>query len=413
MPEYLAPGVYVEEVGFRSKSIEGVGTSTAAFVGPAHQGPLGATPVQVTSFTEFERIFGGRENLNFAGGGESVNHLAHATAAFFANGGQQLFVVRTFMPPAGAGAVTADDGSEPPAARLDPQVPGTVSCEEALAALESVDEVAIVAAPGHAGFSRAHVDAVRHLLIAHCERMRYRFAILDTPAGLTPGEVGAVRSGIDTSRAAFYYPWVVVANPAAGAGNKGIPGKIALPPSGFVAGIYARNDIERGVWKAPANEVVHGAIGFERMLNKSQQEILNPLGINCLRFFEGRGYRLWGARTASSDAEWKYVNVRRYFCYLERSIDKGTQWAVFEPNGEALWANIRQTIEDFLRNEWQNGALLGDKPEKAYFVRCDRSTMSQNDLDNERLVCLVGVAPLKPTEFVIFRIGQWTADRKD
>jgi hypothetical protein len=188
--------------------------------------------------------------------------------------------------------------------------------------------------------------------------------------------------------------------------------EINVPPSGFVAGIYCRNDINRAVYKAPANEVVNLALGFETFLNKSQQDVLNPEGINCFRFFEGRGMRLWGARTISSDPEWKYVNLRRYFAYLERSIDRGTQWAVFEPNGELLWANVRRTIEDFLLNEWQNGALLGDKPEKAYFVKCDRSTMSQNDLDNGRLICLVGVAPLRPAEFVIFRIGQWTADRK-
>lgn len=410
MPEYLAPGVFVEEVSFRARSIAGVGTSTAAFVGPARQGPLGATPVLVTSFCEFERIFGGRENLAFAGHGESLNHLAHAAAAFFANGGQRLFVVRTFLPSAGADAVAVNDGQEPPAARLVPPVPGAVSCEEALVALESVDEVATVAAPGHAGFSRAHSDTVRQLLIAHCEQMRYRVAVLDTPAGLAPGEVPELRSGIDTSRAALYYPWVVVANPAAGAGNNGIPGEIVLPPSGFVVGIYARTDIQRGVWKAPANEVVAGALRFERSISSGEQEVLNPLGINCLRAFAGRGMRVWGARTASSDPEWKYISVRRYFNYLEHSIDRGTHWAAFEPNGEVLWANVRRTIEDFLLNEWQNGALLGDRPEKAYFVRCDRSTMTQNDLDNGRLVCLIGVAPLKPAEFVIFRIGQKTAD---
>ena len=185
-----------------------------------------------------------------------------------------------------------------------------------------------------------------------------------------------------------------------------------MPPSGFVTGIYARNDINRAVYKAPANEVVNLALGFEMLLSKAQQEVLNPEGINCFRFFEGRGMLLWGARTKSSDPEWKYVNIRRYFAYLEHSIDRGTQWAVFEPNGERLWANVRRTVEDFLLNEWQMGALLGDKPEKAYFVRCDRTTMTQNDLDNGRLVCLVGVAAIKPAEFVIFRIGQWTSDHK-
>ena len=148
-------------------------------------------------------------------------------------------------------------------------------------------------------------------------------------------------------------------------------------------------------------------------INFDEQGVLNPIGVNCLRFFPGRGYRVWGARTASSDPEWKYVNIRRYFNYLERSIDVGTQWAVFEPNGEALWANVRQTISSFLYNEWRNGALLGTDPKEAYFVRCDRSTMTQNDLDNGRMICLVGVAPSRPAEFVIFRIGQKTADARD
>jgi phage tail sheath protein FI len=153
-----------------------------------------------------------------------------------------------------------------------------------------------------------------------------------------------------------------------------------------------------------------GALGFTQNINKFQQELLNPRGINCLRSFSGRGHQVWGARTLSSDPEWKYVNVRRYFLYLERSIEKGTQWAVFEPNGERLWANVVTTVESFLFNEWKNGRLLGAKPSDAYFVRCDRSTMSQNDLDNGRLVCEIGVAPLTPAEFVVFRIGQKTVD---
>ena len=235
--------------------------------------------------------------------------------------------------------------------------------------------------------------------------MRYRIAVLDSGEGLSVSEVRDQRAKMDSSYAALYYPWIRVIDPVTST-------EINLPPSGFVAGIYARNDINRAVYKAPANEVVNGAIGFEKLLNKGQQEVLNPEGINCFRYFVGRGFRLWGARTVSSDPEWKYVNLRRYFAYLEHSIDKGTQWAVFEPNGELLWGNVRRTIEDFLLNEWQMGALLGDKPEKSYFVKCDRSTMTQNDLDNGRLVCLIGVAPLKPAEFVIFRIGQWTADRK-
>jgi phage tail sheath protein FI len=281
-----------------------------------------------------------------------------------------------------------------------------------LKAFEDIDDISIVAAPGatfryeyggpqHQGDIAATVQA----LIGHAEKMRYRIAVLDSGDQQDVTSVSAMRGTIDSAHAAFYYPWVTVFDAITRA-------EISLPPSGFVCGIYARNDIERAVYKAPANEVVTGAIGFEKVLNKAQQEVLNPLGVNCFRFFEGRGFRLWGARTASSDPEWKYVNVRRYFAYLEHSIDKGTQWAVFEPNGEALWANVRRTVSDFLFNEFQSGALLGDKPEVAYFVKCDRSTMTQNDLDNGRLVCEVGVAVLRPAEFVIFRIGQWTADRK-
>jgi phage tail sheath protein FI len=185
-----------------------------------------------------------------------------------------------------------------------------------------------------------------------------------------------------------------------------------MPPSGFICGIYARNDIQRGVFKAPANEVVRSAIRFEREINFAEQEVLNPLGVNCLRFFVGRGYRVWGARTVSSDSEFRYVSDRRYFNYLEASVFRGSQWAVFEPNGPRLWANVREMISNFLYAEWRAGALLGATPEEAYFVRCDRSTMTQQDLDSGRLVCEIGVALVKPAEFVIFRIGQKTADAR-
>jgi uncharacterized protein len=273
-----------------------------------------------------------------------------------------------------------------------------------LVAFEDIEDISIVAAPGSSA-RESEAQGVALGLIAHARKMKYRIAVIDSIPKKSIADVRAYRAKFDSTHAAFYYPWIRIIDPVTSQENH-------YPPSGFVAGIYARNDIERAVYKAPANEVVNLAIGFERLINKAQQEVLNPEGINCFRFFEGRGMRLWGARTMTSDPEWKYVNLRRYFAYLERSIDKGTQWAVFEPNGEKLWANVRRTIEDFLLNEWQNGALLGEKPEKAYFVKCDRSTMTQNDLDNGRLICQVGVAALRPAEFVIFRIGQWTADRK-
>jgi uncharacterized protein len=228
--------------------------------------------------------------------------------------------------------------------------------------------------------------------------------VLDSGDDQSVAAVRALRGRLDSTYAALYYPWVRILDPVTRQ-------EVNMPPSGFVAGIYARNDTQRAVHKAPANEVVNLALGFEQFINKGQQEVLNPEGINCFRFFEDRGYRLWGARLISSDPEWKHVNLRRYFAYLEHSIDKGTQWAVFEPNGDALWANVRRAISDFLLNEWHSGALAGDKPERAYFVKCDRTTMTQNDIDNGRMVCLIGIAPLYPAEFVIFRIGQWTADR--
>jgi phage tail sheath protein FI len=296
--------------------------------------------------------------------------------------------------------LTEYDGAANPASRY----------KTGLKQLEDIEDISIVAAPGATyGYAetsyQSQAKAINGVLIAHVERMRYRIAVLDSGDKQAISDVRAMRGQIDSKHAALYYPWVTVFDPVTRR-------ELNLPPSGFVAGIYARNDITRAVYKAPANEVVNLAIGFELLLNKAQQDVLNPEGINCFRFFEGRGFRLWGARTISSDPEWKYVNLRRYFNYLERSIDKGTQWAVFEPNGEILWANVRRTIEDFLLNEWQSGALLGDKPEKAFFVRCDRSTMTQNNLDNGQLVCLIGVAALRPAEYVIFRIGQWTGDRR-
>lgn len=271
------------------------------------------------------------------------------------------------------------------------------------AALENVEDISIVATPS------AVIDPSQHQAIAvemekHCVKMRYRFGLIDSPQDASLGEIQAFRDNFDNSRLALYAPWVIVSDPT------GAQDSIAVPPSGFIAGIYARTDVDRGVHKAPANTPVLGALRFSQDINKFQQELLNPKGINALRSFSGRGHQVWGGRTLSSDPEWKYVNVRRYFLYLERSIEKSTQWAVFEPNGERLWANLVTTVESFLFNEWKNGRLLGAQPAAAYFVRCDRSTMSQNDLDNGRLVCEVGVAALTPAEFVVFRIGQKTAD---
>lgn len=280
-----------------------------------------------------------------------------------------------------------------------------------LAALGEIDDIAIVALPDGGAYD--DVDscaAAGDALIAHAEALRYRFAVIDPPFNSSMTQVRNFRGRFDSTYAAVYHPWLEILDPSQRSAQGAPPARLQLPPSGFMTGIYARTDIARGVFKAPANEPIFGLVKFENNINKARQDVLNPEGINALRYFEGRGNRVWGARTVSSDPEWMYINVRRLFIYLEHSIDKGTQWAVFEPNNERLWANVRNTIEDFLLVTWKTGALMGSKPEEAYFVRCDRTTMTQNDLDNGRLICLIGVAPTKPAEFVIFRIGQWTAD---
>jgi hypothetical protein len=307
------------------------------------------------------------------------------------------------------------DGAGAPASGGNPATagwPSTATYQEALDSLLALEDVSIVAAPGASSFDAVTAAAVNQSLIGHAEARRaYRIAVLDPPPALEIAEVRALKSKIDSKYAALYYPWIRIANPLAGP-DPNQPSTIDVPPSGAVCGIYARSDVQRGVWKAPANETVTGALGLQRDVRFGEQEVLNPLGINCIRTFPNRGIRVWGARTLSSDPEWKYVNIRRYFLYLEASIDRGTQWAVFEPNGEALWANVRTTVSDFLYNEWVSGALLGSTDKEAFFVHCDRSTITQNDLDNGRLVCLVGVAAIKPAEFVIFRIGQKTADAR-
>jgi phage tail sheath protein FI len=272
-------------------------------------------------------------------------------------------------------------------------------------ALLDIDPVSIVAVPGITS------QGVQSALIAHCENMRYRFAILDpAPKTISPPTSGDLndiqnqRDQYDTKYAALYYPRIVIENLLT---KTNIP----LAPSGHIAGIYARVDDQRGVFKAPANEVIGGAVDLEIIVNKAEQEILNPEpnNINVNRDFRhaGRGLRVWGARCITSDPDWKYINVRRLFIFIEKSIEQGTQWAVFEPNDYKLWARITQSVTAFLTRVWRDGGLMGQKPEQAFFVKCDQTTMTQDDIDNGRLIMLVGIAPVKPAEFVIIRIGQW------
>jgi phage tail sheath protein FI len=404
--EHLSPGASVEESGNNPKFIEKVSTGVAGFVGLTHSKPGGDARIPLASFADFERAYGGLEPVTFAGGAARTqpNFIAHAARDFFSNGGQKLYISRVSRP----------DGKLPTA---DDYAGGSAHGRKTgLAAFEDVEEISIVAAPGSS--YRAAVGAadkgqrateIARRLIAHAEKMRHRFAILDAPSGCSPSDALAYREQLNSSRAALYYPWITT-NEA----GVDVQHKISLPPSGFLAGVFARVDAVRGVWKAPANEIVKDAVELELMLSQPQLETLNAQNVNCLRGnspASGQGILVWGARTLASDPEWKYVNVRRYVSYLEHSVERGTHWAAFEPNGEPLWANVRGNVANFLLNEWRAGALQGAKPEEAFFVRCDRTTMTQNDLDNGRLVCLIGVAPVKPAEFVIIRIGQWTASR--
>lgn len=276
-----------------------------------------------------------------------------------------------------------------------------------LQSFRNEDDISIVACPGQTR------PVIQNALIVHCELMRYRFAVLDgeRPPNDTLTDVQTQRQQFDTKYAALYHPWLLISDP--------FPQNLAniadypIPPSGHTVGIYARTDIERGVHKAPANEVVRGILGLQRILNKEQQDILNPypVNINVIRDFRenNRGIRVFGGRVITSDSDWKYVNVRRLLIFIENSIDRGLQWVVFEPNADPLWARVRRTISDFLTVVWRNGALEGTKKEEAFFVKCDRTTMTQADIDSGRLIVVIGVAPVKPAEFVIIRIGLFTA----
>lgn len=309
-------------------------------------------------------------------------------------GGRQVAVGRSLM-----------NGDDRIAAITDDTYIGTDANDPGdrtgLFALKNIDEISIVAIPGRT------TQRVQEALINHCELLHYRFAVLDSQVSDDLAGVQEQRGLYDTKYAALYYPWLRIDDPFPD--NPRITTQVSIPPSGHVLGIYARSDIERGVHKAPANEVIRGISDLEVKFTKEEQDILNPRNINVLRNFRenNRGLRVWGARVLTSDPDWKYVNVRRLFIFIEKSIDRGTQWVVFEPNDEPLWQRVKRVITSFLTNVWRDGALMGRTPEEAFFVKCDRTTMTQNDIDNGRLIVQIGIAPVKPAEFVIFRIGQW------
>lgn len=523
MPDYLYPGVYVEEVDTGNKPIEGVSTSTVGFLGVAERGPLQAT--LITSFSDFTNAFG-----KYVSDANGDHYLAYAVEGFFQNGGQRCFVMRvaSVTPPAtltsldggmrvsavGPGAwgnniavqtapaglqgnpnlfkllvaywtaglpnplpdltqpipatipqptvlESYDDLSVLPAKstfyesqinqvsnlitvkQLHPGVPviesvptsppgsppglgatalrqgtdGTLELADfegddsdpanktGLLALADVDEISILCCPDEFYFSSKDTNISQALLI-QCETLKYRFAILQSPVAAGKPENNNPPFPSARGYAAYYFPWLQVTNPISG-----VP--VLVPPGGHVAGIYARSDNNTGVHKDPANEIILGINQLQLQINNQQQAILNPKGVNCLRYFKGQGNLVWGGRTISPDPDWKYINVRRLFIFVEHSIQLGTQWVVFEPNDDTLWARARRSVSDFLTGLWMDGMLQGTTKEQAFFVRCDRTTMTQADLDNGKFIMLIGIAPVKPAEFVIFRIGQYTAGGSD
>lgn len=501
MPQYLSPGVYVEEVEAGSRPIEGVGTAVAAFVGMAERGPVN-TPTLITNWTQFTQTFG-----TFVEG----SYLASAVYGYLLNGGGAAYVVRIGAdgntPSASAELPSAKDRSVP-IYRITAAEPGTngnditvevtpasepqddvfkvvvsrggrpvetfdnvttkkgknnvvtavkeqsktIVMEEVapsslaertpaagrvalqggaktaavrltrddyvgdpadrtgFSGLESVPNVTMLCVPDlMAAYQRGLIDletvqGVQLAMIAHCELMGDRVAIIDTPPNYNAQQVREWRmdkAGYDSKYASLYWPWIKVFNPATGTSD-------LMPPSGHIAGIWARSDASRGVHKAPANEVIRGVLDLELRLTRAEQDQLNPTGVNCLRVFPGRGVRVWGARTLSSDPSWRYLNVRRLFNYLEGSILGGTQWVVFEPNDRDLWERVKRTIEAFLVRVWRDGALFGSSPAEAFYVKCDDETNPSEVIDAGQLVVEVGVAPVKPAEFVIFKLAQYS-----
>ena len=376
MEGYLSTDVYIEEFKMDVKPIEGVLTHTVGFVGVAELTRILDKPTFVSSWSDYISMFGRYKDGSY---------LAPAVYSFFSNGGKRCYIVNVV-------------NEESIIGTNDP-----IKGRTGLTSLEEIDEISILSIPG------VTKDIIQLAMISHCEKMGDRFAIFDSikDASLEVVQIQKENLVSDKGIGALYYPWIKTTVEKEDDNGKVTLEKIFIPPSGAVAGIYTRSDTERGVHKAPANEVVQGALELERVITKADQDILTPLNINSIRVFQGRGIRVWGARTiAPEGSEWMYVSTCRLFLFLEESIDKSTQWVVFEANNEQLWTRVVQTINNFLLVVWKSGALMGRSPEEAFFVKCDRETMTQNDIDSGRLIVVIGVALTRPAEFIIFRITQ-------
>lgn len=394
---YQTPGIYVEETASGPRPIEAVGTSTVGFIGTAPNDSAHVNElVPVTNWLQFVK--------EFVSDGDQSTGLSQAVFGFFQNCSGLCYIVNVGKDGTLSGSSTAG--------------------REGLDLFEEIDEIAIVAAPGYT--DPASYDAV----LTHCEKMKDRVAVLDapkevalfnnltkvaapkpttgssdgsddSPAAPAPKEKGLRARTSDSGFGAFYFPWLVVKDPLS-------PKKmVTVPPSGHIAGIYARVDSTRGVHKAPANEPIRGALDLAYRVTREEQGELNINGVNCIRFFPGQGIRVWGARTlAESSSEWKYINVRRLFNMIEESIARSTQWVVFEPNDATLWNSIKRDVSAFLTMLWRQGALKGTTPEEAFFVKCDGETNPSDMINAGMVVTVIGIAPVKPAEFVIFKIGQ-------
>ena len=406
MPNYQTPGVYVEEIESGSKPIEAGATNIVGFLGIAEKGPINQA-VLVTNWTQYTKLFGGLH----AGG-----WLAHGVYQFFQNGGTKCYINNLAEPakvakkadaPAKEGDKAAAKEGDKPAAEEAYEVKNPdniakliigkdegVGKESGLPLFDEIQDIYIVCAPGVTD------PAAQDAILTHCEKNRFRFAVLDSPETLEAG-IDTMPMPRDSIMGAYYFPWVQMYDMVA---DK----NIFAPPSGGVCGIYGRVDGTRGCHKAPANELFKTALGLKYNLTDAEQELLNPKGINCIRDFPGRGIRVWGARTISSNPEWRYVNVRRLFCMVEQALQNGTNWVVFEPNTRDLWKKITRNITAFLLNIWKSGALFGDSPEEAFYVRCDDELNPPESIDAGYVVIEIGLAPAKPAEFVVFRVSQKT-----
>lgn len=382
MASYLTPGVYVEEVPGGARPIRMVGTSTAAFLGVAPKvNAHKYTAVACMNWTQFVTEFVGEDGVS--------NALALSVFGFYQNGGGRCYIVNI-----------GNDGN----------------IAEGAVLLESLDEITIVCAPGHS--TAIETDA----LISHCELLGDRVAVLDSPSGRIDIDLlkkvpssadasppdGLRPRASDSGYGAFYYPWVQVKDPLSGSKI------VSAPPSGFIAGVYSRTDSLRGVHKAPANETVRGAVGLDHMITGEEQGELNRAGVNVIRYFSDSGFRVWGARTLAPEAsEWRYVNVRRLLNMIKESIEDGTRWTVFEPNDMTLWKSVERNIRAFLYLLWRDKALQGETEEQAFYVKCDAETNPPEVIDSGRLVTEIGLAPVKPAEFVIFRLSMLRPDEND